>query len=190
MAGAIAGAVIENAGAAAENGFALRPGRVGEREAGRKVVHVVVEIVLEVVAHAESDGEIRFDPHAVFHKTGDDAFPENDVSIAGLDSETGGLVCIERVDVGESVGALLVRKVVVTTAAEIRDVDAKSQHVAAAGVSNKVGSIEVGFRTVEIGLRAAAREIALNDHLGSGNVARGRLIVVSEEETKLVYPLR
>src|SRR5258708_1375349 len=101
--GAIAGAVIENAGAAAENGFALGPGRVGEREAGRKVVHVVVEIVLEVVAHAESDGEIRFDAHAVFHKTGDDSFPENDVSIAGLDSETGGFVFIGTADVGESV---------------------------------------------------------------------------------------
>src|SRR5258708_18539818 len=93
--GAIAGAVIENAGAAAENGFALGPGRVGEREAGRKVVHVVVEIVLEVVAHAESEGEIRFDTHAVFHKTGDDSFPEDDVSIAGLDSETVGLVWLE-----------------------------------------------------------------------------------------------
>ena len=52
-----------------------------------------------------------------------------------------------------------------------------------------VGAIEVGFRAVEIGLRAAAGEYALNKQLGSGNVAGGGIIVVAEEKAELVHPL-
>ena len=165
--GAGTAAIVEEAGSGAEDGAAFLAGRVGQAEARGDVGGDVVEVVLPVVTNAAGEGEVRAQAEGVFGEEGEDFFDEDDVAVALLEGVGGGdagLVVGER---REGVGASEEAGVIEAAAADVRDVDAVLQFMAAVGVRDEVGAVEVAFVAEVVGLRAAAGEGSLDDDGGS-----------------------
>ena len=161
-----AGAVVKNASATADDRLALRAGRIGETDARRKVVGIVVKIILPVVAHSHVQREIWLHANVVFHESAEHFFQKSNVALAGLHEisgwRRGGVVG----RAGKSVGAGAVGEIVQPAAADVGDVDAKAELMLAVGVGGEVGPVEVIFGAPRIGLRPARGEESRDGDLG------------------------
>ncbi len=112
------------------------------------------------------------------------------MTLAGLDQVGGrnpaGVVGRTR----EGIGSGAIGKVVESSAADIRDVDAEAELMFAIGVSGEVGAVEVVFGSPRIGLRAARgkqpRDRDLRLRIEYSTTCD---IEVSNEKSQLVHPV-
>ena len=79
-----AGAVVEQAGASANYRFTFFTGRIGEAEARREVVRLIVKVVLPVIPHAHVHRQIRSHTNIVFDKCAQDFFQKSHMPLARL----------------------------------------------------------------------------------------------------------
>ena len=184
------GAIVEDAGAAANDGLAAGRWSIGKAEARREVVGIVVEVVLPVVADSEVERKIRLQADVVLDESGDDFFQKNYVALAGLQEVSGGCGGGEIGAAGEGVSAGAVGEIVEAAAADVGNIDAEAELMLAVGVGGEVGSVEVIFGAAGIGLRAAGGEESRDRELGSAADAADGIVKVADEKPQLVQPVR
>src|SRR5437899_11705091 len=90
----------------------------------------------------------------------------------------------------EGIGAGAVGEVIEPAAADVRNIDAEAQLMFAAGISGKVGAVEMVFRAPRVGLCSTRGEQSGDRDLSVGNNAEHRGIKVSHQEPGLVQPVR
>src|SRR5207245_8381828 len=151
-------------------------------------VRVGKEEILPTVDKDDGERELRINAKTILNKTRDNHFEKNEMAVAILNDDRGWRVGLKVGEAGEGVRAELVREIVSSTAADVRNVHAEIQKMLAVGVGDDVSPVEMIFGAAGSSLCALASERAGNDDLRSRVDARARLIVLADEETELIGP--
>ena len=176
-----AGAVVEEAGASAEDGLAFARG-VGERDAGREVI-VVGQEGLPVVTQAERDLELRGELDLILDEGAQLIDPVESASEALLRSEDVGRVCGVVGEGGKFEGAETIGVVVDSAAAELWKLNADADVVHPVAPSEDLVDVDGVFRSCDVGLSAASDERAADlDRLRVGDGLDDVLILLQGYE--------
>src|SRR5262249_9279491 len=79
------GPVIENSGSSTNDGLALGAWCISEADARSKVVGIVMKIILPVIAHADINRKIWFQPDVVFEEAAEYLLQKRDMPLPRLD---------------------------------------------------------------------------------------------------------